>query len=231
MIKSRINNLNKSLTALITIIVVFLFVAGVYGGRSSSVMYSSGKFIKIQDVKILPEKALIARGTAIKLKAGSIINGRMKNNERGEYKYFSSNTLVATVNSKGLVKGINPGDAIITAINSATGQSKASVITVSSAKLVSIEVTPVSPYLAEGSLHYFKAAGKFNDNTVQDITNIVNWASSDSKVAAVSNMTGSLGYVFGVNEGNAYITAVDTETGIKGSALTNVYPRDVAGLY
>ena len=53
--------------------------------------------------------------------------------------------------------------------------------------LVSIEVTPADPSIANGLTQQFTATGLYTDNSTQDLTTEVTWASSDQAVATVSN--------------------------------------------
>lgn len=70
--------------------------------------------------------------------------------------------------------------------------------------LNSITITPETPdNLVAGTDQQFTATGTYSDNTSEDITSKVTWASSDTSVATVSET----GLVTGVAEGTAEITA------------------------
>lgn len=53
--------------------------------------------------------------------------------------------------------------------------------------LTSIAVTPANPSAAAGAAAQFHATGTYSDNSAQDITTSVTWASSNTSVAAVSS--------------------------------------------
>jgi hypothetical protein len=59
-------------------------------------------------------------------------------------------------------------------------------VTNSSATLVSIAVTPANQSVAAGTQQQFTATGTFSDNSTQNLTNSVTWASSDTTIATVS---------------------------------------------
>src|SRR5216684_501191 len=51
--------------------------------------------------------------------------------------------------------------------------------------LVSLQVTPANPSVAEGSQQQFTATGTFSDGSTQDLTRLVTWASSDNGTASI----------------------------------------------
>src|SRR5262245_57800243 len=65
--------------------------------------------------------------------------------------------------------------------------------TVMAAVLQSITVMPVDPIIAKGTTEQFAATGTYSDQTTQDLTNQVTWASADAGVATISNAAGSPG--------------------------------------
>jgi len=85
--------------------------------------------------------------------------------------------------------------------------SPAATLTVTAATLVSIAVTPPNPSIANGLTEQFTATGTFTDNTTQDLTAAVTWASSDSSIATVSNASGSNGLATAAGVGTTGITA------------------------
>jgi hypothetical protein len=59
------------------------------------------------------------------------------------------------------------------------GVTSGTTLTVTDATLVSLEVSPATPSLAHGLTQQLIATGLFTDNTTQDLTTQVTWASSD----------------------------------------------------
>ena len=77
------------------------------------------------------------------------------------------------------------------------------VLTVTAAALQSIAVTPANPSIAKGTTQQFTATGTFSDNSTQDLTSQVTWASADPAVATIT----AAGLATGVATGTSTITA------------------------
>ncbi|MHB8482751.1 MAG: Ig-like domain-containing protein [Nitrospiria bacterium] len=94
-----------------------------------------------------------------------------------------------TQGSQGLVTStLTPGS---TAISAASGSITGS-ITLTTSPLVSIAVTPASPpSLAPGTTQQFTAVGTLANKAVQTLTTWVAWNSSNTGIAAISNLSGS----------------------------------------
>jgi plastocyanin len=83
--------------------------------------------------------------------------------------------------------------------------------------LQSITVTPANPTIGAGSTQAFTATGTFSDNSQQNISNMVTWASSNTGVASI---TSNGGVATGVSAGTSTITA--SMNGINGSTNLTV---------
>jgi hypothetical protein len=90
----------------------------------------------------------------------------------------------------------------------------------SNATLTSISVTPTNPSIAKGTSQQFTATGTYSDNTTKDMTTSVNWSSSTSSVATISNA----GLAIGAGTGSTSIEAKDPTSGISGSTTLTVNP-------
>ena len=96
----------------------------------------------------------------------------------------------ATINPSGLATAVGTGSSTISAISgSVTGTASLSV---SSAALVSIAVTPANSSMAVGTTKQFTATGTFSDSSTQDLTLSVLWGSSSPATATINNL-GSVG--------------------------------------
>ncbi len=82
--------------------------------------------------------------------------------------------------------------------------------------LENIRVTPASASIAAGLTQAFTATGEYSDGSEQDLTNSVNWSSSDADVASI-DATGS---ALGVSAGTAEIQA--SLDGFSGTATLTV---------
>ena len=138
-------------------------------------------------------------------------------------------TMSNAAGSEGLATGSSQGTDTISAIkDDVTGSTQ---LTVSGAVLTSITVTPDGNTIDPGDTQQMQAEGTFDDSSNMIITDRVNWRSSDTGVATVSNAEGSRGLVTGEDDpfrfgapDSATITAEDAATGVSGSATVFVNP-------
>jgi uncharacterized protein YjdB len=136
--------------------------------------------------------------------------------------WSSSNTLVATVSSSGVVKAVASGTATITATSE--GRSAGATITVTPSPVGSVTVQPLSTSLAVGQTTPLAATVKDANGTV--VTDrLVTWSSNNTAVATVN---GTTGVVTAVSVGSAMITA--TSEGRSGSAGVTVTAVPVASV-
>jgi uncharacterized protein YjdB len=153
---------------------------------------------------ITPAASQIARGTSLQLIATAAYSDGSSQDINGSLQWSSSNPGVASVDQNGVVSGIAPGQATVTA--SDTSGSLTATVTVTSAMLQSIDVQPPAATIANGTSQQFIAVGYFSDQTTQDLTTQVTWASSSPNVTA-SNHAGSNGLTHGSATGSASIAA------------------------
>jgi trimeric autotransporter adhesin len=128
--------------------------------------------------------------------------------------WSSSDAVVAAINSAGLVTSTVTGttkiSAILGAITGSTG------LTVSSAKLTSISITPANPKIAAGTSIQLHATGKFSDGSSTTNLSGVTWKSSKPNIASPR----STGIVRGKKSGSVTISA--SLSGITGTTTLTV---------
>jgi uncharacterized protein YjdB len=124
--------------------------------------------------------------------------------------WASSAESVATVSnatgSAGLATSVAAGTTTVTA-SLGTATSAPVTLNVTAATLVGIAITPATPIIALGTLVQLTATGTYTDNSTQNLTTQVTWASSAGSVATVSNAPGSAGLATSVLTGATTITA------------------------
>ena len=121
----------------------------------------------------------------------------------------SSDKSIATVTSKGKVKGVGYGTATITCTSNATGVSATCQVTVGKVVINISEVT-----LKKTRTMTLKATVYPTTLTDKSVT----WTSSDKSVATVT----SSGKVKGIAAGTATITCTSVATGLKGTCTVTV---------
>ena len=141
--------------------------------------------------------------------------------------WTSDNTSVASIaGASGLASAISAGTANINVTFSAAGASATgtTLLTVNSATLSSISLTPTSALLAPGSNLQINARGTWSDGSFQLINQYVKWSSSTSSVATVS----ATGITLGQSAGIATITvqsgslSATASLVVEGTSLTSV---------
>lgn len=171
----------------------------------------------VASVSLLPAAVSIRVGATTALEArpldaeGNLLGGRT-------ITYTTSNAAVATVSSTGVVTGVAPGNATITATSE--GRSAAAAVTVTLVPVATVDVTPTPNNLSVGETVQLTAVPR--DATGAALTGrVVTWSSSDTRFATVS----SNGLLRAVGPGSATITA--TVEGRTGTASVVVAARPV----
>ncbi len=197
-------------------------VSGVTPGSATIMATSEGKSgtasvtvtqVPVATVSVSPATATVQAGQTVQLIAtpkdanGATLSGRTVT-------WSSSNTSVATVSSSGLVSGVTPGSATITATSE--GKSGTSSITVTNIPVATVSVSPPTASIQQGQTVQLTATLKdASGNTLSGRT--VTWSSSNISVATVS----SSGLVSAVTPGSATVTAAsEGKTGTAGITVT-----------
>ena len=120
--------------------------------------------------------------------------------------WTSSDSEVATVSSKGVVKGLKLGTAVITATASSGYQAKCTV-TVENQKVTSIKLSKTKTTLLQNNRTTLKATISPKDAFVKDVS----WASSNENVATVD----ASGVVTAIGAGKAVITCTANDGSLK----------------
>ena len=125
--------------------------------------------------------------------------------------WTSSDKKVATVTTKGKVKGVKAGTATITCTSNATGLSATCKVTVING---TVTLNKTVAYLEKGKTTTLKAT--LTPTTLEDMS--VTWKSSDKSIATVT----SKGKVKGVGYGTATITCTSNATGVSATCQVTV---------
>ncbi len=160
-------------------------------------------------IGVTPALPSIAKGRTQQFTAIGVYTDNSTQNLTTAVTWSSSTTSVATISnaagSNGLASSAGTGPTTITATLGAVSGN--TTLTVTPATLVSIQVTPGDPVIANGDTQQFAATGVYTDNSTQDLTATVTWSSSTTSVATISNAAGSNGLASSANTGPTTITA------------------------
>jgi trimeric autotransporter adhesin len=175
----------------------------------------------IVSVVVGPVAASMATGARTVYNATGIFSDSSTQNVSGIAAWSTDNSSVATLgtlfeNYGAAAVGVSAGTANISATFSyagarATGSSQ---LTVSTASLQSLSVSPESTLLAPGTGTWIMANATFTDGSTEPLSPLCTWSSSSPSVATVS----AGGFVGGQSPGATTITAQDASV----SATANV---------
>src|SRR5689334_17153456 len=183
---------------------------------------SSTSPVTLLSVAVTPANPTVALGTTRQLTATGTYSNGTSTNLTQLADWSSSNAAASTVSpaaaGKGLAAGLGLGSATISATYG--GKSGWTTLTVTSANLVALEVTPTNPQIALGTSRAFTATGRFTDGTTQDLTEQVVWESSVTAVSTISIAAGNRGLAHSAGLGDTTITA--SLSGVSGSTTLTV---------
>lgn len=194
---------------------------------STSLIVNAAALVSIQ---VLPSNVSIPAGMSVNYTATGTYTDGLTQDLTTIVDWTSSATGIAEISnvpgSQGKATGISPGVTTITA--TFTGISGSTGLTITSATLESIAVTPNPASVAKGSKLQFTATGTFSDSSTEDITQDVTWSSSNEAVAQISNAAGSQGQATAIATGDTTITAL--LMGISGSSTLTVTPAVLSSI-
>jgi trimeric autotransporter adhesin len=183
-------------------------ITATFGSVSGSTSFTVTN-ATIVSITVIPFKQTIPIGWHQPFTATGKFSDSSAQDISASVQWSSDNSSVAAFgtpgSSTGVVEGLVPGSANISASFSFAGASKIgnAPLTVSSATLSSIKVTPPSALLAPGSTLQFNAKGTWTDSSSQNLNVYSTWSSSDRNIATVA----VAGNATGQSIGNATITA------------------------
>ena len=130
--------------------------------------------------------------------------------------WSSSAPNVATVNTSGLVTGVAPGQAVITATSTVNrNRTDNTTVTVNAPRVVGVTLNSGAKTIKVGENFAVTATV----DTRGTIARTVNFSSSNATVATVSSTDGLTGTIVGIGAGQATITATSTADGTKNTTV------------
>ena len=126
----------------------------------------------------------------------------------------SSNTNFASIDNTGLATTLASGSTTIT--GTWQGLASSTNLLVTPAILNSITITPEVTTIAQGTTVQFQAEGKYSDDRIEDITDMVNWQSADNSIAIIDNK----GLAEGIATGQVEISAT---LDVNGSTFSDTF--------
>ncbi len=176
----------------------------------------------LESITVTPFNPSVTVGRTVQFTATGVFSNGTTQNLTAQVTWSSSNSAVADISNAAGGQGEATGVAVGTTTISATSENVtgSTTLTVTSAVLESITVTPFNPIVAVGRTVQFTATGVFSDGTTANLTTQVTWNSSNSKVAVISNAAGSQGLAQTLDVDTITISA--TSENVTGSTTLTV---------
>lgn len=184
------------------------------GGVSATIPFTVTAAV-LDSIEVTLESSSIAKGTSTRAEARGIFSDGSNLNLSDQVVWSSSQTSVIQLgvldsgsNQMILLNSPSSGGTgisrITASLNSVSGFAD---LTVTSPTLVSIQVDPTNPSVANGLTQNFTATGRYTDGSTQDLNTQVTWSSSDTSKATISNASGTEGRATGVASGIVTVSA------------------------
>ena len=203
-------------TGLATAVAVGSTVITATSGPVSGTATLTVKKADLVSIAVTTAKTSIAKGTTASFAATGTFADGTTQNLTAQVTWASSVPGTASITAEGIATGVSKGTASISAtLGSITGRL---TLTVTDAVLISIAVSadlPVpgaTPKIAKNTKVQLDAIGTFSDQSKQDLTDTVTWASSTT-AATVSNAAGSQGLVTAGNAAGTTVISAQVGTG------------------
>lgn len=146
-------------------------------------------------LELTPAQRSVPVGVVTPLTATAIFTDTSVQDVTAQAVWSSSTPSVAQVTNaagaQGQVTPLTPGTTTISA--TLMGVSASTALTVSTATVSQLVVTPAVTTLAKGLTQRFHVTGTFSDGTTADLTEVATWSVSAGSVASISNATGAHG--------------------------------------
>jgi hypothetical protein len=180
----------------------------------------------LTSLQVSPAQPSLALGVSQVISAAGLYSDNTTQDLTYTATWSSSDPSVAVVGQDAL------GYQVITAVAAGTttlsanyaGVTGSTTVTVTSATLQTIQVTPFAPSLPHGFDTTLRATGIYSDNTTQELTYRVSWSSSAPTVAAVS----IYGELQPLTAGTATVTA--SMQGVNGTTNVTVTAANLVSL-
>ncbi|MCM1364318.1 MAG: Ig-like domain-containing protein [Faecalibacterium sp.] len=173
------------------------------------------KAVKVKSIKLNKTSANVNVGSTLTLKP--TFNPTNASNQNVTWK--TSDKKIATVSSKGVVKGVKAGKVTITCTTKDGSKVAKCTITVKNVKMKSIKLNKTAVEVISGNTYTLKATVSPSNTTNKKLT----WTSSNTKVAKVN----SSGKITAVGAGKATITCKSADGSVSAKCTVTV-PKVVA---
>lgn len=174
----------------------------------------------LSSIEIISSSSFLPVGTTMLLEAVATFSDGTTKEITADVEWLSSGQLIFSIDNSGVLHASGIGSAIATAVY--LGNTATLNITVSNAVLTEIQLSPLSDEMAVNSSRQFTATGIFSDNSTQNITDQVNWSSSDEALLTIDNQLDNKGLAQSIATGVVSINA--EKDGMVGDKALTITP-------
>jgi hypothetical protein len=186
-------------------------------GPVSGVQNITATAAALNTITVSSSQSLLPVGTTAQLAARGTYSDGTVQDLTASVQWWSSSQQIVAVNGAGVAAAIAIGSAKVVATSG--GVSGSTLLAVSPAALVSVNVSPQQSLIPIGHKQQLSAIGSFTDGTTYDLTSYVSWSSDNAQVAAVD----AHGMAFAANVGSANVQA--SYQAVTGTAAVTVQPQ------
>ena len=190
-------------------------VSASVGGQTATTQSLNVTPATLSSITINPNSPSFASGSVQQFTATGIFSDGTTQDLSTQAVWSSSSPQVLTINAQGLATSSGSGavqvSAVFSGVTGTTG-----TVQMTAATLSSLSITPASAQVAKGTAQQFTATGTYTDGSVQDLSNVVTWTSSNGAVAGIS----ATGLATGTGLGTAQLTATYQGKGALASNLS-----------
>jgi alpha-tubulin suppressor-like RCC1 family protein len=212
---------SQAFLALLALVCSAVLLAGC--GRSPGAEQSVGVTAQavtatVTRISVSPPVALIPARVTQQFKATATFTNN-KTKKPLNPSWSVSDPTIASINSAGLVTALKPGSVTVTATDPASGTAGTATLTVSTATLAQVSVTPAKQQLEVDAVAAFKLTGIFSDGSKFRLDPaITTWTTTNTAIVSVD----ATGNAMGVSVGTAAVVATDAATGLYDKAVVTV---------
>ncbi|MBN2160453.1 MAG: Ig-like domain-containing protein [Spirochaetes bacterium] len=186
------------------------------GTTATATLNVTSAMLEYLTITATNSKTAIADGTSIQFTASGLFSDNSTLDLTEQVAWTTGNGTILSISdtagTKGLATGESPGTTYAEASYGGTVFSNQYSMEVTAATLSSLTISPRDPVayvISFGTTQQFSAIGTFTDMTTQDLTEQVDWTSSDTDVATIDEH----GLAITFSTGDTVITAVYPEGG------------------
>lgn len=189
---------------------------------------------ELVSICVMPKDLSVQMGHVQQYTAKGIFSDGEEKDVTSRVNWSASNTstpvISNTAGSKGLAISPPTGTITIFAEDPVSKIKGTTSLTVTTTKLVSIEVAPKTAKIPLGQDMPFTAIGKYVDGSTSDITSSVVWTLSNPSVASVNQNEEMRGVVTSLSVGKTSVKATDPAIIVSSSAELTVTPPELMSI-